>query len=88
MLEQYEKALPLFRESIARAPNLHHAHLWLTTTCMHLGKHEEAQHAAREVLRTDPGFTLGKYNEFFARAWKRPEDAKHYCVGMGMTGLP
>jgi TolB-like protein len=87
MLEQYEKALPLFRESVARAPNLHHAHLWLVDTCMYLGKREEAQHAAREVLRTDPGFTLEKYIGFFARAWKRPEDAKH-LDGLRMTGLP
>ena len=87
MLEQYEKALPLFREFVARAPNLHHAHLWLVTTCMYLGKREEAQHAAREVLRTDPGFTLEKYIGFFARTWKRPEDAKH-LDGLRMTGLP
>jgi tetratricopeptide (TPR) repeat protein len=87
MLEQYEKALPLLREAVARAPNLHHGHLWLAATCIQLGKVDEARQAVLEVLRTYPAFTVASYNRFFARLWKRPEDAKRFG-DLQKIGLP
>jgi hypothetical protein len=54
---------------------------------MYLGRREEAQHAAREVLRTYPVFTVANYTKFFVRLLKRPEDAERALLGLGMTGL-
>jgi hypothetical protein len=72
---------------VARTPNNHHGYLWLAAACMYLGRQEEAQVAAREVLRIYPTFTVANYNKFFARWWKRPEDAERHLHGLGMTGL-
>jgi adenylate cyclase len=87
MLEHYAEARALFRECVARAPNYHHGYLWLAATCMYLGRQAEAQHAAREVLRTYPAFTVANYTKFFARLLKQPKDAERALHGLGMTGL-
>jgi adenylate cyclase len=87
MLEHYAEARALFRECVARAPNYHHGYLWLAATCMYLGRQEEAQHAAREVVRTYPAFTVANYTKFFVHLYKRPEDAERALHGLGMTGL-
>jgi hypothetical protein len=91
MLKQYSKALPLVLEAVARAPNLHSGHLLLAATCMQLGKPDEARKAALDVLRTHPAFTLESFSGFFARMWKRQEDAKHAAHifdALRKAGLP
>jgi tetratricopeptide (TPR) repeat protein len=65
-LQHYAEARAPFRECVARAPNYHHGYLWLAATCMQLGRQEEAQHAAREELRTSPAFTVANYTNFLS----------------------
>jgi tetratricopeptide (TPR) repeat protein len=86
-LEHYAEAWAPFRECVARALNYHHGYLWLAATCMYLGRQEEAQHAAREVLRTSPTFTVANYTKFFIRLLKLPEEAERALHGLEMTRL-
>ena len=51
MLKQYEQALPMLTDCVARSPKFRSSHLWLAATYARLGREAEAQSEVAEVLR-------------------------------------
>jgi adenylate cyclase len=87
LLGQYAEALPPLRECISRAPNFRNGHVRLAATFAQLGQLEQAQEAAKTVLRLDPSFTIdgtGKHIYVF----RRREDEEHFFDGLRKAGLP
>ncbi len=87
LLREYSEAVPLLRECKSRAPNVRTSHTWLAATYARLGRLEEAQAEAAEVLRIEPTYTIDGTQRRLS-AFKRPEDAEHYFEGLRMAGLP
>ena len=89
MLHKYAEALPLLRECVSRAPNLHSGHVWLAATYAQIGRLDEARAEAAEVLRIQPRYTIDGTARRAAGAWiKSPVDAEHYFDGLRKAGLP
>src|SRR5262249_39910521 len=86
-LKQYGQALPVLRECVSRSPNYRAGHVVLAATYARLGRFEEAQTEAAEVLRIQPNYTISGTAKLVA-PFKLPEDDKHFCVGLRLAGLP
>ena len=88
MLHKYAEALPLLRECVSRAPNLHSGHVWLAATYAQIGHLDEARAEVAEVLRIQPRYTIDGIARRAAGAWiKSPVDAEHYFDGVRKAGL-
>jgi adenylate cyclase len=87
VLKQYLEALPPLRECVSRAPNMRTGHMALAATYAQLGKLEEAQAEAAEVLRIEPNFTVDRSYRRVS-VYKRPQDAEHFFDGFRKAGLP
>ena len=87
MRRQYSQALLVLRDCVSRAPNIRAAHAWLAATHAQLGRFEEAQAEAAEVLRLQPSFTIAGTARRLA-AFKCPEDDRHFFDGLRKAGLP
>ena len=58
----------------------------LAANCAHLGMMKEAEHAAREVMRLHPQFTIGEWR---VRVPHRDKASlERYCEGLRKAGLP
>jgi tetratricopeptide (TPR) repeat protein len=86
-LKRYPEAVRWFRECVLRLPNMQLTHLWLASAYAQLGQLEEARKEAAEVLRINPGFTIGACKIILA-AYKDPKDLEHRIDGMRKAGLP
>ena len=59
-------------------------HLWLAMTCAQLGRMDEAQAEAAELLRVDPNYSIpGRSRRILGF-----KSAKHYFDGLRKSGLP
>lgn len=87
MLRQYAQALTLLLDSVARAPKLRPSYAWLAATHAQLLRTKEAQAAAREVLRLQPGYTIAGTAKRLT-AFKRAKDEAHFLDGLRKAGLP
>jgi adenylate cyclase len=58
---QYDEAIAVAKKAIEREPNDLIAYIALTSTCWMAGRKEEAQIAAREILRINPKFSVERY---------------------------
>ncbi len=56
--ERFEEAVTAYKKAIQRAPNYLWSHLLLAATYSMMGREEEAQAEAAEVLRINPKFSL------------------------------
>jgi adenylate cyclase len=86
MLKRYGEAVRLLRECASRLPNLQWPHLWLAAAYAQAGPLEEARKKAAEVLRINPGFTIGSWKRL--AVYKAPKDAEHRIDGLRKAGLP
>jgi adenylate cyclase len=87
MLKQYTRTLPALQDCVSRVSSLREAHGGLAAAYAQLGRMEEAQAAAAEVLRLQPNYTIsGISRRIFA--FKDPKDAKHFFDGLRKAGLP
>jgi TolB-like protein len=86
LLGRYEEAASVFETVLERNPNLLPAHLVLASTYAHLGRIEDAQWEAQEVLTLQPNFSLAQERE--RSAYKRPADRERYIEGLRKAGLP
>jgi adenylate cyclase len=87
MLKHYEESVRLLQECTSQPPDALMAHLWLAAAYAKLGQLDEARVEAAEVLRINPGFTIGKWKRILV-AHKNPEDADHRVDGLRKAGLP
>lgn len=63
------------------------SHAWLAATYAQLGRVGEARASAAEVMRLEPGYTIGGPLSRL-RVFKNPEDEQHFADGLRMAGLP
>jgi len=87
MLKQYAKALPLLRDIVSQSPKVRTGHVLLAATYAQMGKLEEAQAAAAEVIVSSPKYTIGGIARPTA-SFKDPKDDEHYFDGLRKAGLP
>jgi adenylate cyclase len=86
LLGRYSDALVPLLDSVSRSPNSR-AHTALAATYGQLGRLEEAQAVAREVLRIEPNYTITSHRRLLA-PFKNSIDAEHYFNGIRKAGLP
>jgi len=86
LLGRYSDALVPLLGSVARSPNSR-AHTALAATYGQLGRLEEAQAEAREVLRIEPNYTIASHRRLLA-PFKNSFDAENYFNGIRKAGLP
>lgn len=86
MLNHYEAAVMAGEQAVAHNPDIKGAHLRLVAANSQLGRMDDAQQHALEVLRIDPGFSLQSYSEYVP--FKRKLDLDHYMAGLSKVGLP
>jgi adenylate cyclase len=86
MLGRYEEAIAAGREARNRGPNDIFSHLLLALTYIELGRVEDAQLSAAEVLRIKPNCTL----EWLAKLvpWKNKNDLNRLIENLRKAGLP
>jgi adenylate cyclase len=87
MLKQYEQALPVLRDCIARAPNLRAGHSYLAATFAQLGRMDEARAEAAAALRIQPNYSIAQTTRG-TLVFKSPEDGEHLFDGLRKAGLP
>jgi adenylate cyclase len=86
LLGRYSDALVVLLDSVSRSPNSR-AHTTLAATYGQLGRLEEAQAEAREVLRIEPNYTITSHRRLLA-PFKNSVDAESYFDGIRKAGLP
>jgi adenylate cyclase len=86
LLGRYSDALVVLLDSVSRSPNSR-AHTTLAATYGQLGRLEEAQAEAREVLRIEPNYTITSHRRLLA-PFKNSVDAENYFDGIRKAGLP
>lgn len=86
-LGRLEEAIAMYKKTIALTPDNIFAHISLAASCAMTGKEEEARAAAKEALRIDPKFSVGRYMKislFFAD----PEARDRFSQALRKAGLP
>ena len=83
---RYAEALDAMRTANDRMPNWRPTFVWRAATAGQLGRTEEARAAAAQVLRLDPGFTIGGWLHFLRLS--RGEDSERLAAGLRKAGLP
>jgi len=86
LLGGYSDAFVPLLDSVSRSPNSR-AHTALAATYGQLGRLEEAQAEAREVLRVEPNYTIASHRRLLA-PFKNSVDAEKYFDGIRKAGLP
>ncbi|MEE9210789.1 MAG: tetratricopeptide repeat protein [Kiloniellales bacterium] len=85
-LGRFEEAAAAFEAAVNRNPQFPIAHQLLAATYAHLGRIEDAEWEAGELLTLLPDFTISAER---ARApYKREEDLDLYIEGLRKAGLP
>jgi tetratricopeptide (TPR) repeat protein len=74
----YEKAIEMCNKALQDAPDWTNVFICLAVCYANIGRHEEASYAVKEVLRTDPDFSLDFYEKIypFANQSKRRSQIK------------
>jgi Tfp pilus assembly protein PilF len=86
MLKRYGEAVHWCCECISRQPGQQWPHVTLACAYAQSGQLEEARGEAAEVLRINPGFTIGSAKRILV--YKDPKDLEHSIDGMRKAGLP
>jgi adenylate cyclase len=86
VLGRYAEALPSLRECAYRAPDFRAAHAWLAATYGQLGQLEKARMHVAEILRIEPGCSLGRVRRLIV--YRNAGDADHLLDGLRKAGLP
>jgi adenylate cyclase len=86
MVGRSEEAIPLYEKVLHYNQNDMFAHLELAATYVELGRNEDAEAEAAEVLRIDPKFSLESYRK--GRLYKNPDDLERVIGALRKAGLP
>lgn len=81
----YEEAISAYKKAASRQPDNIFAHIGLTASYSLIGREEEAQDAASEVLRINPKFSV----ERFAKIVKSKDQSikERYIDSLRKAGL-
>jgi adenylate cyclase len=83
---RYEEAVELYAQVAEVNPGFMSAHRGLAASYAHLGRIEDAEWEAAEILALQPDFSLKK--EEAINTFKRKEDMDRYIEGLRKAGLP
>jgi adenylate cyclase len=83
---RYDEAAAAFEKVLERNPHFISARLTLAAAYAHLGRIEEAEWEAQEILTLQPNFTLAQEQE--RSTYNRPADLERYIGGLRKAGLP
>ena len=87
MLKQYEPAVRAVQQAASRGPDHISVHRVLAMTYAQLGRMEDAQKHAHEVLSIDPTFSLLTWAKRQI-PFKNKDDLDHYFDGLRKAGFP
>jgi TolB-like protein/class 3 adenylate cyclase len=85
-MERNEEALELVREAVERNSNFSSGRLLLAAVLGQLGREEDANWEAEEVLALRPDFSIASEKQQVL--YKRPQDLDRYLEGLRKAGLP
>jgi tetratricopeptide (TPR) repeat protein len=83
---QLAAAAASFKKAIERSPNCFKAHAYLAAVSSLMGRDDEAQAEAAEVLRLNPNFSLEEYAS--RSMYKDPAVLDKHITAMSKAGLP
>jgi adenylate cyclase len=86
MLGDYSRALRVLQDFVFRVPLAAFGHAWLAAAHAQLGQLDEARAAVAELLRLQPGSTIGKRRRI--APFKHAKDDKHFFDALRKAGLP
>jgi TolB-like protein/predicted Zn-dependent protease len=86
VLGQYKEAAAEFGKALQRAPESLFAHLGLAATYSEMGRAQDAQAEATEILRIDPKFTLESHAK--GLLVKNKDEKERYIAALRKAGLP
>ena len=86
MLERYDEALKQFEEVAGRNPEFIGNLRFLAATQAHLGRTDDAEWTAEEILTIEPDDTLAKEREWLS--YTQEEDIERYIEGLRLAGIP
>ena len=81
-----EEALELVREAVERNSNFSGGRLLLAAILGQLGREEDANWEAEEILALKPDFSITSERQQVL--YKRPQDLDRYLEGLRKAGLP
>jgi TolB-like protein/class 3 adenylate cyclase/predicted Zn-dependent protease len=86
LLRQTEEAIGQFEKSIESNPDFVIGHIMLASAYAHVGRIEDAEWEAEEILVLLPDFTLAAERE--KAAYKNPAHLEYYLDGLRKAGIP
>jgi adenylate cyclase len=88
-LGRNEEAIAMYKKTIALTPNNIFAHVSLAACAMMTGKEDEARAAAKEVLKINPKFSVGRYMQISTSTFNfDPEVEDRLSQALRKAGLP
>ena len=81
-----EEAVACYRESLERETGYLAPYVNLASALGELGRQDEAQEVARDVLRQEPDFSIKAYTN--GLAYRNPADRERIADGLRQAGLP
>lgn len=84
--EQYEKAIPLWRQTLERNPEYYYAHLSLTVAYQLTGEEDKAREHAAALIRVNPNFSVSMLEKRIIQEDK--EGRERSFEAMRKAGLP
>ncbi len=85
MTKRYEEAITEFKRAIQANPHYFECHVSLAGTYSLMGRGSDAEAAASEVLRIDPGFSVQAYSKTLP--YKREDDLNYVIEALSKAGL-
>ncbi len=83
---QYEKAIPLWEQTLKRNPDYYFAHIGLTAAYQLNGEEDKARKAATELIRVKPGISISMLEK---RVIQKNKESKALFLGaLRKAGLP
>jgi tetratricopeptide (TPR) repeat protein len=84
--EEYEKAIPLWEQTLERNPDYYYAHMGLTVAYQLSGQSDKARESAAELIRVKPGFSVSVLEK---RAIQQHKESRElFFRGLRAAGLP
>lgn len=85
ILGRYEEAIQAFARGLQQNPTSQRLRVWLAATYAHIGKQEEAEWEADQILLEDPDFKVGTISHVFP--FKDQSDLERFKTALSKVGF-
>lgn len=85
ILHRYPEAVDAFNNGLKSNPGSERMHLWLAAAYAQMGRLDDANWEAQQVMVLDPDFSIERIRESFP--FSRPEDLEHFLAGLHKAGF-